>query len=1019
MQQIERAGRTPPGRRRGAAALVAILAAACASCDDEPVIEPDLPDPWEVAPPAPAAEPEPPAVPELPRLVSWTCAEGWRSVVHEEALDETGEPFSWCEPAPIPRLRAGDHLTALEDGEGEGERPICDPAVDGTYPVVGHANCQPLGDACPDGDFPDVPASVTGRRIYVLDGAVGGDGSEGAPWATIAEALSSAGDGDVVVVGAGVYHESLVLDRDVTLWGRCVRDTVIDGLTTPPDDPFDGATVVIATGVTATLRNLRVGGLGYGVAIRRDAVATIEGVWVHGTAGVGVYAYAPARLELSRALVSSVSNPPPSEPSGAAVYAKGISTARDGEVSLRELTVEGAPNGLLTGDVDAVALEDVAVRHTDPRYGSAGRAWEVWSVLEAEGSRLVFEDCVSGGLEYTSARSARTALRLEDVVVRRSRLDPAALAVTHGALMFYAAADVTLTRALLEDNVDSGMQALDGVSLVAEDVVVRRSGSANPEREEGAAVVAVRVSALDEAPALTLRRALLDENAKSSVYLVEAGRAELTDLWIEDTATAPAGDLGYGVYLGLADEALLTRALVQRSGEYGLVVEASTRAIVEDLTVRDTQGRYPETAGVGLLVELAPEVEIRRALVSTSRVVGFSAAATTLTVEDLAVEDTGVGGDDVSYGSILLEGAVATMRRVRFERNERAALYVSGPATAAAIEDLTVLDTTSACDLGLCFTGIGAWAEAGATLELARARLEGSTVHGLLVEGNGTSVVAADLSVAGTLEAGSADFSPAGVLVRDGASIELARAAVDANAGVGVRIDGAGTTAVLADVDIGGTTPFTLATGLSAGLAVSDEAVATATRARVSGSSHLGVLVDGAARLELDSALIEATLGRDDGRFGRGLEVEEGAVVAVRSSQLVGNRDVALAIFGPETAATLERVLVADTAQRGCVDLDGPSSCEAGRGHGLGVYDGAAVEIADVEVRGAAGAGLQLAGGGRIDGAGLAIHGCAVGVDLEGTTRAELDAGLEALLLANNEADVAAAATPAPERAPR
>jgi hypothetical protein len=344
---------------------------------------------------------------------------------------------------------------------------------------------------------------------------------------------------------------------------------------------------------------------------------------------------------------------------------------------------------------------------------------------------------------------------------------------------------------------------------------------------------------------------------------------------------------------------------------------------------------------------------------------------------------------------------------------------VAGGRTAATIEDLTVVGTTSACELGYCHLGTGAWAEDGATLELTRARLEDNTVYGLLAEGEGTRVTAADLAVAGTRGSGSAELPPAGVDARDGAAIELNRASVDGNAGAGVRVAGVGTTAELADVVIAGTTPFELAMGLAAGLAVSDEAAVALTRALVSENAELGVFVDGASRLDLDGVLIEATLERDDGRFGRGLEIEGGAAVTMRSGQLVGNRDVALAVFGPDSELALEHVLVADTAARGCVELPDPDTCEAGRGYGLGVYERARVEVDDVEVRASEGVGVQLAGGGALAGAGLVVHGCAVGLDLEGMPRSQLEAGLEELVLANNEVDGADAEMSVPELVPR
>ena len=106
----------------------------------------------------------------------------WLPVTHDRAVDAEGVPFSWCEPPPLPRLRLGAYETPLGPGEQLGDRPTCVPAVDGTYPRLGFADCQPLGDPCATGTWPTVPAAIAGNRIYVSLGA-SGNGTAAAPTA--------------------------------------------------------------------------------------------------------------------------------------------------------------------------------------------------------------------------------------------------------------------------------------------------------------------------------------------------------------------------------------------------------------------------------------------------------------------------------------------------------------------------------------------------------------------------------------------------------------------------------------------------------------------------------------------------------------------------------------------------------------------------------------------------------------------------------------------------------------------
>jgi len=71
-----------------------------------------------------------------------------------------------------------------------------------------------------------MPASS--ETIHV-DGAAaeGGDGSAGAPYNTIQDAINSSKDGDTIQVQKGGYNETIVVDRSVTLLGDNANDTII------------------------------------------------------------------------------------------------------------------------------------------------------------------------------------------------------------------------------------------------------------------------------------------------------------------------------------------------------------------------------------------------------------------------------------------------------------------------------------------------------------------------------------------------------------------------------------------------------------------------------------------------------------------------------------------------------------------------------------------------------------------------------------------------------------------------
>ncbi|NOY93472.1 MAG: hypothetical protein GXP55_19995 [Deltaproteobacteria bacterium] len=91
---------------------------------------------------------------------------------------------------------------------------------EGELSFPGESGCAPLGAACPEaGTWPsDVPVGA----LHVLSGAPpGGSGAADRPFSTLAEALAVARDGDTLIVGEGLYMESIALSRSITLRGVC------------------------------------------------------------------------------------------------------------------------------------------------------------------------------------------------------------------------------------------------------------------------------------------------------------------------------------------------------------------------------------------------------------------------------------------------------------------------------------------------------------------------------------------------------------------------------------------------------------------------------------------------------------------------------------------------------------------------------------------------------------------------------------------------------------------------------
>jgi hypothetical protein len=139
----------------------------------------------------------------------------------------------------------------------------------------------------PAGDFPE--GLPTDKPILYVKAGSSGGGSKEAPLGTISEAVKAAGKGAILAIGKGVYPEAVAVGagKEVTLWGACAREVVVQG----PEGEFPAATV-LAQGSQAlkarlVMKNVTIKGDRPGVHFNR-AEGKMEGVVVSGVQEVGI-----------------------------------------------------------------------------------------------------------------------------------------------------------------------------------------------------------------------------------------------------------------------------------------------------------------------------------------------------------------------------------------------------------------------------------------------------------------------------------------------------------------------------------------------------------------------------------------------------------------------------------------------------------------------------------------------------------------------------------------------------------
>ncbi len=413
-----------------------------------------------------------------------------------------------CEPDPeaAPQCAAGEH------------RP------------PGASACAPPGEACPSGEWPDAPDD--GRAlVHVREGAAGGDGSSGAPFGTLAEALAAAPASARVLLARGAYDAPASVDRAVELRGACAAESVVRG---PLRLAASGASVkdlsveASAGPALVVVEDARVGGLRIAGAVSvTGAALDVEDTTVEAGDGVAVEASGGATLGL-------------------------VTTTLTGEsgISIEEATL---------------TVRGVAVRGTrgvGVRLGGGART--------AGAAGLVVEPSEGTGIEVACDAGAERCADLEDVVVRFPPGLPDAgrgILVSRGRARF--------RRAFVARTLESALEV--------EDAFVDFEDSTIEAVEAGGAA---HVAAGGE---LWLVRVFLHTSRPRGLLVDPGGRANAIDFHVLGSDRVSTGDMCVEARGGSA--LVLSRFLLEDCGVCGLRLEPDVELVYYDgLVGRSTRG---------------------------------------------------------------------------------------------------------------------------------------------------------------------------------------------------------------------------------------------------------------------------------------------------------------------------------------------------------------------------------------------------------------------------------------------
>lgn len=691
---------------------------------------------WAVAAPAP---PVAPALPALPVLTP--CPSGWREL-------STCDGATACDPWPATGI-------ALCAGVDEAH-------------FVGEPGCARVGSACPvDGLPTDLPAAAL--VIYVRSGASGGDGSRTAPFGTIREAIAVAPDGAVVAIGPGLYEESLVLSRDVTLWGACVAETAIAG-----GDSGEPA-VTVDLDVAASIRNIRIGPHGgRGIFVRGEL--SLRDSVVDGVTGVGVAVGSRAAIDGDRVVVRRVS------PSAAGALSVGIASG-PATVTLRRAVIEDiAEYGMIGGSLE---LEDVAVRDIAcGTYPGGAIALESTANL----TRIAI-DRVCGRALFSNESPVDVHAR--DLVIRDLRPIPAVGAAV-AVHLNHPGSVLTAERAWIAGSVgsagfvagNSSTTRVDASLTVNDAVIESRGGTGVPpaagQVSPGASLNLTRVRACDV----------------DGWYAF--GTMHAADVSVHWTRAPPSEPVVTGMRCGAGGSITVERLQVQR-GRAGLT--AGTYPVPDPpepcvLRASDVSVQHASWPAVFLL---GADAELARVRVTQPLGLGVALLDSHSRISDIEVVGVEVGEDgDFGWGLLILRGTLEA-ERMRVAEHSGLGVSIQGIGdplgTSASLRDVRVAGgrggSLAGEGDGMVFTQ--------ASVNMARVELEENRGVALQVFGTEgtTTVTAEDLLIRHTRAAERSDELDGelgrGISVEGAPStLSVVRGIVEANRELGVAVfDGA------------------------------------------------------------------------------------------------------------------------------------------------------------------------------------------------------------------------------------
>lgn len=596
--------------------------------------------------------------------------------------------------------------------------------------IPGKLGCEPIGRQCGAGEWPeDLPDR--GALIFVRAGAAaGGDGSRGAPLASIRTALLQARPGATIVLGAGTFDEPLVINTAVTIRGLCperTRLTATGALANPA--------VIIVRTTQVAIRDVAITGPRWAVQVGpRQASLALRGVLIEDTMQAALAVAGPATVDADRLIIRDT-GPAPDRTAGRAVVVQGGGRLRLANAVIerhRQVAVFAAGAGT------EVTVEDTVIRglqgQLSDRRGGFGVEASGGAIVDLH--RVLIDGATTSGV---TAYEAGSRVRLWDSIVQDTL--PAEWDGGRGqGLHVSEHARIEARRTQVTRSVTTGVE-VDGGAIELADVVIMDTDSRLSDGAWGQGLE------LNRGGIGSLARVVIERSRWAGIVLGSTATLDATDLVVRSTQARRSDSRGGAGLIAIPTaSASVTRALLEYNTGAGLMSKAATIRLT-DVTVQHVLAEArDQSLGLGLGFGWGSTVALHRVRVADVRTLGLTVqdSGTRLTGRDLVIDGVESREADGHFGRGInvQSGAQVALQGVKIVGAQELGLLVIGAGSTVEAAELEIRGTLpAACGETTCgdsAAGFGVAVVEGGYAKLERFLIANNTICGIQLASGGT-----------------------------------------------------------------------------------------------------------------------------------------------------------------------------------------------------------------------------------------------------------------------------------------